>query len=83
MNWVFISSTKLQKTSPNHSSVAGKGSGVFFYLEGNVPGLKKREGIEALEVRDERGREAKAAVEQLPSMDAMSVCLWNAVCVRL
>lgn len=48
-----------------------KEGGVLFYLAGNVPGLKEREGIEALEVRDERGREAKAAVEQLPSMDAM------------
>lgn len=37
----------------------------------NVPGVKEREGIEVLEVEDERGGAAKVAVEQVPSTDAM------------
>jgi hypothetical protein len=35
-----------------------------------------REEMEGLEVGEERGREAKIAVEEDPSTDAMGKCLW-------
>jgi hypothetical protein len=35
-----------------------------------------REEIEGLEPVEERDREAKIAVEEVPSIDAMGNCLW-------
>jgi len=45
-------------------------------LVSNVPGDKVREEMEGLEVWEERGLEAKIAVEEDPSTDAMGKCLW-------